>query len=165
MLMLRFVTSVFSESRGDTMPINMPDNPYSSPTSQDPGVSDKSSGTALRTFVKYAGAYLCGICCCVVLTPVELELAGLPLWPFYPIFAVVGFALFYLYLKGAYLPFGGSGVVFWVLYSVGFIPVPCELIAFLSRNSLIRTGRPFWIGFPVGFVGTMGVYYTAAASI
>lgn len=89
----------------------------------------------------------------------------MPLWFVYPILAPVGFLLFYLYLEGAYLPFGGIGLSYWIYFSIGFVPVLMEILAYLMGSPRLRRWRPLWIGFPIGFVGTLGVYYTAAASI
>ena len=88
-----------------------------------------------------------------------------PLWFLYPILAPIGLLLFYFYLEGAYLPFGGKGLIYWFFFTVGFVPFVMEVLAYLSRSRRLRAWRPLWIGFPIGFVGTLGVYYTAAASI
>ena len=37
--------------------------------------------------------------------------------------------------------------------------------AYLVGSPRLRRWRPLWLGFPIGFIGTLGVYYTAAASI
>lgn len=42
------------------------------------------------------------------------------------------------------------------------------LLGFASRLPFVRALRPWhalWVGLPIGFVGTLGVYYSAAASI
>ena len=145
----------------------MTDNPYS-PSTADvelPGSGGTSAARALLEVLKYFGSYVLGIAACILFTPVELELAGLVIWPYYLVFAVVGFFLFYLYLEGAYLPFGGTGTSYWLLFSIGFVPLLPEMIASFTRRTRFRSFRPLWMGFPIGFVGTLGVYYTAAASI
>jgi hypothetical protein len=115
--------------------------------------------------LKYVGSYILGTVACVLFTPAELEIAGVVLWPYYLVFAAIGFFLFYLYLSNAYLPFGGSGASYWVLFSIGFVPLVSEVALHFARMASFRACRPLWIGFPIGFVGTLGVYYTAAASI
>ncbi len=89
----------------------------------------------------------------------------MPLWILYPVLAPIGFFLFYLYLEGAYLPYGGEGPSYWSYVAVGLVPIAMEVLALLLRSRQVRAWRPLWIGFPIGFVGTLGVYYTAAASI
>ena len=145
----------------------MTDNPYSSSTVKSELATSRGTSPVnlLLAILKYVGAYLLGIVTCVLFTPVELELAGVVLWPFYGVFSVIGFFLFYLYLSKAYLPFGGSGFAYCLLFSIGFIPVVFEVVAYFARMRHLRGWRPLWIGFPIGFVGTLGVFYTAAASI
>ena len=45
------------------------------------------------------------------------------------------------------------------------LPFMMELLAYFLGSRSVLAWRPLWIGFPAGFVGTLGVYYTAAASI
>jgi len=45
------------------------------------------------------------------------------------------------------------------------LSLACELLVYFTRPSRLRIWRPLWIGFPVGFVGTLGVYYTLLASV
>ena len=145
----------------------MTENRYSSPTA---GADlPTSRGPTLAkvplAILKDVGSYLLGICACVLLTPVKLQLAGVVLWPYYPVFAVIGVFLFYLYLSNAYLPYGGTGAAYWSLFSIGLAPIVFEAAAYCRRIPLLRGWRPLSVGFPIGFVGTLGVYYTAAASI
>jgi hypothetical protein len=119
-----------------------------------------------REILKYLGAYLLGIITSIAITPVEMSMGGhVPLWFLYPILAPIGYFLFYLYLEGAYLPFGGEGPSYWLYVAVGLVPFVMELLAYLLRSRRLLAWRPLWIGFPIGFAGTLGVYYTAAASI
>lgn len=145
----------------------MPDNPYSSSTAnvQVPGSRSKSAALVLLEILKYVGSYVLGIAACILFTPVELELAGVVIWPYFIVFAAIGIFLFYLYLEGAYLPFGASGTAYWLLFSIGFVTPVLESVAYFTRLPRVRAYRPLWVGFPIGFVGTLGVYYTAAASI
>ena len=125
----------------------------------------RARGSVARKLIEYGTAYLIGIAACILLTPVSLELAGVILWPFYPVFAPLGFGLFYLYLNAGYSPYGGSGFSYWLCFSLGFAPAVFELAAFVFPRHNLQRFRPIWVGFPIGFVGTLGVYYTAAASI
>lgn len=146
----------------------MAENPYSpSQVRQVAPPSAKSSIAVLgRELVKFLGAYLLGIVLCVALTPVEMTLGGdAPLWIAYPILAPVGYPLFYFYLDGAYLPFGGIGPSYWTYFIIGLLPIGIEGLTYLSQWRGARVWRACWLGFPMGFVGTLGVYYTAAASI
>ena len=146
----------------------MAENPYL-PTGVEAEPQDSSgmsARTVFREILKYLGAYLLGIIASIALTPVEMSMGGhVPLWFLYPILAPIGLLLFYFYLEGAYLPFGGKGLIYWFFFTVGFVPFVMEVLAYLSRSRRLRAWRPLWIGFPIGFVGTLGVYYTAAASI
>lgn len=83
----------------------------------------------------------------------------------YPFLAPIGCLLFYFYLEGAYLPFGGKGPSYWFYFTVGFYPFAMELVACFLGSRRWWAWRPLWIGFPIGFVGTLGVYDTAAASV
>ena len=145
----------------------MPKNPYSSPIANTdlPGSRGTLAGRVLLEILKYFGSYVLGIASCIFFTPVKLELAGAALWPYYLLFAAVGFILFYLYLEGAYLPYGGAGTSYWLLFVIGIVPFVFEVVAYIARMPQFRACRPLWFGFPIGFVGTLGVYYTAAASI
>jgi NhaP-type Na+/H+ or K+/H+ antiporter len=112
--------------------------------------------------LQYLGSYLLGILTCVLFTPVDLVLAGKALWPFYP-FAVIGFFLYYFYLDPQYV--FGPATTYWLVGSIGLAPLVFEVAAYFRRSPRLRAWRPLWIGFPLGFIGTLGVFYTAAASI
>lgn len=114
---------------------------------------------------KLVGAYLLGIVLCVALTPVGLELAGVSLWPYYPGLAAPGFFLFYFYLEGPYLPDSAESLIYWLWFVLGLVPVAAELAAHFLRRRSWKPWRPLWLGAPLGFVGTLGVYFTAAASV
>lgn len=113
--------------------------------------------------LKYAGAYLLGILLCILLTPADPVLAGTGLWPLYPLLAPVGFFLYYFYLTPVYV--FGDATSYWLTGLIGLIPLAMEGITFFGGFPALRNWRPLWIGTPVGFLGTIGVYYTAAASI
>jgi hypothetical protein len=113
--------------------------------------------------MEYLGAYLAGVLACVLVTPVEPVLVGFPLWPYYPLLAIIGFFLFYLHLPPQYV--FGSGIAYTLVYSIGLLSVVLGLAVHFGPLRRIRVLSPFLIGFPIGFVGTMGVFYTAAASI
>jgi hypothetical protein len=115
-----------------------------------------------RAIPRYVLSYLLGIVICVVLTPADPNLVGVALWPWYPVLAVIGFFLFF-YLSPAYAL--GSGVGYWLAFSIGLIPFVSEAAVYWAGRPRLRVWRPLWIGFPIGFVGTLGVYFTAAASI
>ena len=108
-------------------------------------------------------AYLLGIALAVALTPAELVLAGRSLWSSDIALAIPGQFAFYLYLPGSRAI--NLDVGYWLLFGIGLLPL---LIGVASRFPAARRllpWQPLWVGFPVGFVGTVGVYYTAAASI
>jgi hypothetical protein len=120
-------------------------------------------GRVLRAIPRYVVSYLLGIVTCVLVTPAELNLAGVGIWPLYPIFAVVGFFLFFFYLSPPYTFAPKLG--HWLVVSIGLVPVVSEAAVYWAGTPGLRAWRPLWIGFPVGFVGTLGVYFTVAASI
>lgn len=145
----------------------MTDNPYSTPKTnqaENASGSSKGKGWFVKGTLGYAGAYLLGIITCVVVTPVELSLSGVPLWILYPPLALVGVLAFYLNLPTAYLPFG-NGPLYWLVCSIGLVPVAFEIAVYVGAARSLVAWRPLWIAFPIGFIGTLGVYYTAAASI
>ena len=115
--------------------------------------------------LKLLAAYLLGIVVCVTLTPVSVELAGVKLWLYFPGLAAPGYFLFYFYLEGPYLPESAASLAYWLWFAVGLTPIVAELAAFFLRRSSWKSWRPIWIGGPIGFVGTLGVYFTAAASV
>ena len=145
----------------------MTNNPYIAPSAP-PAPPENTRPSSLRRFAvvggRYLIAYLAGILLCVLLTPASIMLVSYPIAILYPFLAVVGVPLFYLCLSGPYYPYGGEGLAFMLMYSVGFIPIAMEL-AVLALPRHVRGYRPIWIGTPVGFVGTLGIYYTAAASV
>ncbi len=90
-------------------------------------------------------------------------LAGVALWPWYPFLALPGFFLFFLFLPPA------SGLGFgpghWLTSLPGLIPPMAEVGGFLGKQPRLGAWRPLWIGSPIGFVGTLGAYFTVATSI
>ena len=117
----------------------------------------------LLTILKYLACYLLGIVACILLTPAELLLAGKTLWLEYTLFAPIGILLYYFYLTPQYV--FGSAASYWLVGSLASIPVLFEAVTFFRKTPESRHWRPLWIGFPIGFLGALGVYYTAAASI
>ena len=148
----------------------MPDNPYSPPTlNVDIPTSrlGRCSANVMREILKYVGSYLLGISVCVIGTPVDLAPGGVPLWPLYFLLSPIGILLYCFYLPtlpSAYWPFGAS-LGYWSLASIGLIPFVFEVTTYFRRLSRLRRWRLFWVGFPIGFVGTLRIYYTATASI
>ncbi|MEM7431665.1 MAG: hypothetical protein AAF351_06960 [Pseudomonadota bacterium] len=114
---------------------------------------------------KYFAAYLLGIVVCIVFTPVDLKLVGVELSFYYPLLAIPGYLAFYFYLEGGYLPDGGISWAYWAMFAVGLIPFVVAAIAYFSSSQFFSKWRPLWIAFPVGFLGTIGVYYTVAGSV
>ena len=111
---------------------------------------------------RYRLAYLLVILLAVALSPAELALAGRPLWPWYPLLAVPGVLAFY---SGFSPDSAGSAPGLWLAFGVGLVPVLLGLATRLPFAKPLRPLHPLWIGLPIGFVGTVGVYYAAAASI
>ncbi len=129
-------------------------------TDEESGSNLSSGGTFL---LKGLGAYMAGMVLCVLLTPAEGILAGLLLWPFYLLFAILGVFLYLFYLTPSYT--FGSVLGHWAMAGLILVPVILEVGGVVRRVPGLRRWRAVWIGFVVGFVGTLGVYFTAAASI
>ena len=121
-----------------------------------------STPTGKHLLLKYIGSYLLGILLCLLLTSVEIQLAGVTLLPVYAL-AFIGYFLYYFYLSPQYV-FGPEST-YWLVGSIGWIPILMEIVLRISKNENFRSWRPLWIGVPIGFIGTLGVYFTAAASI
>jgi hypothetical protein len=117
----------------------------------------------LQAILKYLGAYVLGILTCITFTPVKWVLAGKPLFLLFPALAPIGFFLYFFYLSPQYV--FGPRTAYWLVGAIALIPVVLGAATFFTRAPRLRTLRPLWIGFPIGFLGTLGVYYTAAASI
>ena len=112
--------------------------------------------------LQYTLAYLVGIVAAVVLTPIELSLAGVSLWQQYPIMSVPGFFLFYILIPPSIFTLEDplvllssvSIVIFLLGAGAHFLPSPRW--RFLGR---------LLTGFTIGFVGAIGVYCIGIASI
>lgn len=126
---------------------------------------EKSPRKFTAVLLQYVIAYLFGIVLGVAVTPARWILIDFPIGVLYPFLAPLGYPLFYLYLSGGYYPYGGEGTAFWILYFVGFVPFLMEAACFSVLPRSVRVLRPAWIAIPLGFVGTLGIYYAAAASI
>lgn len=118
---------------------------------------------ALRSVLTYLGYYFLGIVSCVVFTPVDAVLAGTVIWPYFPLFAPFGFVAFYSSLPSQYV--FGATVIYWVICIAGPLFILLGLAATLRPLRQLKSWRPFLIGFPLGFVGTLGCFYAIAASI
>ncbi|MEO1312338.1 MAG: hypothetical protein AAFV27_00495 [Pseudomonadota bacterium] len=106
----------------------------------------------------YVGAYLAGIVACIAFTPAEVLLAGKWLIFIYPWFSVLGF--FFLFFGYETL-----AAEFWYVGWSGLGIVAIGVLSFFRNRPRLVALRPWLLAFPVGFVGTLGAYYTAAASI
>ncbi len=112
---------------------------------------------------QYLLCYLAGIIACVILTPVEVVLLEAPMWLFYVPLAPIGYFFFYFDLPPQYV--FGSNISYWSVYLFGIAIVSIGFVSGLVLKGRLRPWRPLMIGFPIGFVGTLGLYYTAASSI
>lgn len=143
-------------------------NPYSLTSTGQPQGNDPMRGSLLKRFLfwwlKFFAAYSLGIISCMVLTPVEAELAGIWLWSAY-LLAPVGLLLSAVLLwQENDLSFGKSvlSVALWVM---AFTPCVLECVCFLWHQSRLGRWRPLWVGFPIGFIGTLGMFFSAQLSI
>ena len=126
------------------------------------GPRSKRKSSLLLAILKYIGSYLLGIIMGIAFTPAEISLAGAPVWLFYPL-AFLGFIAYYLYLSPQYV--FGVASSYWLVGTIGLIPMLFELAAWRTADRGLSVWRPLWFGLPIGFLGTLGVYYSLAASI
>lgn len=112
---------------------------------------------------QYFLCYLAGIVACIIFTPVELVLLDAPIWLFFVPFAPVGYCFFYFDLPPQYV--FGSNIYYWSVYVFGIAFVSIGFVSRILTKGRLRPWQPFMIGFPIGFVGTLGLYYAAASSI
>ncbi|REK08526.1 MAG: hypothetical protein DWQ36_09150 [Acidobacteria bacterium] len=109
------------------------------------------------------GAYLLGIVSAVAFGPAEVVLVGSPLWMAYPFVAPMGFVFFLTLLPVEY---GfGSPAAHWAIRAVCPLLVILGAVAHLVELPRLRPLRALLLGFPLGFVGTLGIYFGAAMSI
>ena len=116
----------------------------------------------LPLILKHAAAYLLGILSAILFTPADLTLAGVHLWYLYPLLAVVG-VFFYYSLSPTYT--FASDVLHWLIGGVGLALMLVGLALQFSALRRLRPLQPLLISFPIGFIGTLGMYYGAAQSI
>lgn len=136
---------------------------YSSPIAQDetPAPGQNFLVRHLLNLIGLAGSYLLGILLSAMMTDAEFVLAGKNLLPWYVCMSPIGFALWFLC---AIQNFPSPPFAMWSVFVVLLIPIVCELLSFFNVK-IIRLARVLWIGFPVGFVGTLGVYWAGSLSI
>lgn len=116
----------------------------------------------LPTVLKSIVAYLLGILVCVLVTDVKLRLAGVELWLWYGMASPLGVPLYFVaaFQELPTLPFE----MWWVIGVLAVAGVP-EAFVFFGGSVTARSWRPLWIGFPIGFVGTLGLYWAGSLSI
>ncbi len=117
----------------------------------------------LPSIFRFLGFYLLGIVACVLVTPVEVTLIGRPVWLFFAPFAAIGYVIFYLSLPQQYV--FGSGMLYWIVYAMGLAGGLGGTAAAIFGRGRTRVYAAPVIGFSLGFVGTLGIYYSIAAGI
>ena len=119
----------------------------------------------IKSILKYFGGYLLGVFACLMFSHASLMLAGVFLLPASVIGALPG--LIYVVYCAIFEP----EFVFWFyLITVGFLPLWIRLYVRLSHKTDEKIARlivfrPLWTTFPIGFLGTFGVYAAGSASI
>ena len=112
--------------------------------------------------LQYVIPYFVGILAAIVFTPVELSLAGQSLWYWYPVLAIPAFLLLVTI-------FSVNSSFFDILFGcVYLISIGCVLFGIASHFGSLRQYRNIGvklIGFPLGFIGTIGVFFISAESI
>ena len=53
----------------------------------------------------------------------------------------------------------------WWVLPILLLPFLCEVLTRFQGRTVSASWRPFWIGFPVGFLGTIGIYWEALKSL
>ena len=113
---------------------------------------------------RYLGAYLLGIITSVFFTPVELFFSDVFLGPWFFLGCIPGvFVWFYLVINEPEL-------LRWSWVSVfALAPVLGEIWVRLPREAseldLSPTfWRPFWIAFPIGLLGSLGVFFAIVSA-
>ena len=119
----------------------------------------------IRSISRYFGAYLLGIIAGILFSPADIILAGQWLLLHYVIGGLLGF-IFVIYCA----IFSPEFVFWFYLITVGFLPLWVRLYFRFSRKTeeqitRLMIFRPLWITFPLGFLGTLGVYAAALESI
>lgn len=117
----------------------------------------------IRRIAPFPGFYLLGILACILLTPVESGLVGKPAWLMYAAYAPIGFIIFYVNLPPQYV--FGPTPGYWAVYALGLASLLLGLALMIAGRGRSRSWSPALIGLPLGFVGTLGVYYAALASV
>ena len=143
-------------------------NPYPFTSDGQLQGNDPIRGSLLTRFLfwwlKFFAAYFLGIIFCLVLTPAEAGLAGVWLWPAY-LMAPVGVLLSAVLLwQGNDLSFGND-ILSLVLWFMLLSPCILECIHFVWHESPSGRWRWLWVGFPIGFIGTLGIFFAAQLSI
>lgn len=125
-------------------------------------MKEKLKAILLRTR-DYLFPYIGGIVAAIVFTPIEHSLAGAELWYFYPIFAVPAFVLFSFAFQPLSL-FSFDGL-FLLFYAASIVTMLFGVAAHFASLHLYRKLAPSLVTFPLGFMGTVGVYFIAMSSI
>jgi uncharacterized Tic20 family protein len=122
----------------------------------------------LKGALKYFGAYLLGMVACVLYCtfladlPDGIGINGLVELIAATPYAVMGLYFFFATLFTEFFDLirDQGGVLLLLL-----LPFMCEGIARRRRSLSFRAWRPLWIGFPLGFLGTLGIYWMAIVSM
>ena len=142
----------------------MTDNPYSPPIAEpsSPTSRLRAATNVALAILKFGGSYLLGIFICVSFTEAEFRLAGVNLLPSYVFLSVIGVGLWFIaaFQELPSPPFA----MLWVVL-VLLIPCAGEALVYFARRPRFRFWRPLWFGFPIGFVGTLGIYWAGSSSI
>lgn len=105
--------------------------------------------------------HLVGVLFANLVSIAEFELAGVFLLPWYLLAAPVGV----IFLTIIFFQDPEIALDLWVVWPVFFAPFLIETVLVLAKRHRFRVWRGFWIGFPIGFLGTVGIYFAAAQTI
>lgn len=111
--------------------------------------------------LKYFGSYILGILVAVLLTGLAENLNGFDEVASLVFWTIPGLYFFFTFLISDF-----SDLVihaWWALFML-LIPFVCEAFVLFRRPSSLRSWRPLWIGFSVGFLGTTGRCWMALTS-
>lgn len=121
----------------------------------------------LGSTLKYLGAYLLGLLACVVYMVVAhgvsaAEFLRLGAWGQVIAATLPGLAAFFQIL---FMEFPSSVLHAWWAILVLLAPFTCEAMVSFRKKVSWRAWRPLWIGFPIGFLGSLGSTWMALASL
>ena len=114
-----------------------------------------------QRILEYLIPYFVGIIAAIVFTPADLSLAGVSLWFLYPILAIPAFLVFFTEISFNHI----GDTILGLLYIASVGGVVFGISTHFGSLRRYRYLGPRLIGFLLGFVGTVAVFFISAGSI